>query len=74
MPRPRVHHPDRVLDTAESLVVASGPAAVTIPCDQFSDRRFQWRRLSHVRVAGGAAGPSMATGGIPIPEDANRTS
>jgi AcrR family transcriptional regulator len=30
MPRPRVHEPDAVLDAAESLVVASGPAAVTI--------------------------------------------
>ncbi|AKN15395.1 TetR family transcriptional regulator [Mycobacterium haemophilum DSM 44634] len=30
MPRPRVHDPDRVLDAAESLAVASGPAAVTI--------------------------------------------
>ena len=30
MPRPRVYEPDRVLDAVESLVVASGPAAVTI--------------------------------------------
>ena len=30
MPRPRLHDPDRVLDAAESLAVASGPAAVTI--------------------------------------------
>jgi len=30
MPRPRVHDPDRVLDAAEALAVASGPAAVTI--------------------------------------------
>jgi AcrR family transcriptional regulator len=30
MPRPRVHDPDRVLDAAESLVVSSGAAAVTI--------------------------------------------
>jgi AcrR family transcriptional regulator len=30
MPRPRVYEPDRVLDTVESLAVASGPAAVTI--------------------------------------------
>jgi AcrR family transcriptional regulator len=30
MARPRVHDPDRVLDAAESLVVACGPAAVTI--------------------------------------------
>ena len=30
MPRPRVHEPDRVLDAVESLVVTSGPAAVTI--------------------------------------------
>ena len=30
MPRPRVYGPDRVLDAAESLAVASGPAAVTI--------------------------------------------
>lgn len=30
MPRPRVHDPDRVLDAAESLAVASGAAAVTI--------------------------------------------
>ena len=30
MPRPRVYGPDQVLDAAESLVVASGPAAVTI--------------------------------------------
>jgi AcrR family transcriptional regulator len=30
MPRPRVYVPDQVLDAAESLVVASGPAAVTI--------------------------------------------
>ena len=30
MPRPRVHDPDRVLDAAESLVVSSGPGAVTI--------------------------------------------
>ncbi|KQH75468.1 TetR family transcriptional regulator [Mycobacterium gordonae] len=30
MPRPRLHDPDTVLDAAESLAVASGPAAVTI--------------------------------------------
>ncbi len=30
MPRPRVYDPDQVLDAAESLAVASGPAAVTI--------------------------------------------
>src|SRR5260370_41102593 len=30
MPRPRVHDPGRVLDAAEALAVASGPAAVTI--------------------------------------------
>ena len=30
MARPRVYVPDRVLDAAESLAVASGPAAVTI--------------------------------------------
>jgi AcrR family transcriptional regulator len=30
MPRPRVYEPDRVLDAVESLVVAGGPAAVTI--------------------------------------------
>lgn len=30
MPRPRVYQPDQVLDAAESLAVASGPAAVTI--------------------------------------------
>ncbi|MDT5219241.1 MAG: hypothetical protein QOF15_1346, partial [Mycobacterium sp.] len=30
MPRPRVYNPDRVLDAAEALAVASGPAAVTI--------------------------------------------
>lgn len=30
MPRPRVHDLDGVLDAAESLAVASGPAAVTI--------------------------------------------
>jgi AcrR family transcriptional regulator len=30
MPRPRVYEPDRVLDAVESLVVASGPAGVTI--------------------------------------------
>ncbi|MBX9982293.1 TetR/AcrR family transcriptional regulator [Mycobacterium gordonae] len=30
MPRPRVHDPDHVLDAAESLAVAAGPAAVTI--------------------------------------------
>jgi AcrR family transcriptional regulator len=30
VPRPRVYEPDRVLDAVESLVVASGPAAVTI--------------------------------------------
>jgi AcrR family transcriptional regulator len=30
MPRPRVYEPDKVLDAVESLVVASGPAAVTI--------------------------------------------
>jgi AcrR family transcriptional regulator len=30
VPRPRVHNPDRVLDAAEALAVASGPAAVTI--------------------------------------------
>lgn len=30
MPRPRVYDPDVVLDAAESLTVASGPAAVTI--------------------------------------------
>ncbi|MBX9640225.1 MAG: TetR/AcrR family transcriptional regulator [Mycobacteriaceae bacterium] len=30
MPRPRVHDPDAVLDAAESLAVAAGPAAVTI--------------------------------------------
>src|ERR1700732_1351915 len=30
MPRPRVHDPDRVLDAAESLVVSSGAAAVSI--------------------------------------------
>ena len=30
MPRPRVYDLDRVLDAAEALAVASGPAAVTI--------------------------------------------
>lgn len=30
MPRPRVYDPDVVLDAAESLAVASGPAAVTV--------------------------------------------
>jgi AcrR family transcriptional regulator len=30
VPRPRVYNPDRVLDAAEALAVASGPAAVTI--------------------------------------------
>ncbi|GAB0108149.1 TetR/AcrR family transcriptional regulator [Nocardia sp. JMUB6875] len=30
MPRPRTHDPDLVLDAAEDLAVASGPAAVTI--------------------------------------------
>jgi AcrR family transcriptional regulator len=30
VPRPRVYEPDKVLDAVESLVVASGPAAVTI--------------------------------------------
>lgn len=30
MPRPRTHDPDLVLDAAEELAVASGPAAVTI--------------------------------------------
>jgi AcrR family transcriptional regulator len=30
MPRPRVYEPDKVMDAVESLVVASGPAAVTI--------------------------------------------
>ncbi|MFE3187859.1 TetR family transcriptional regulator [Nocardia sp. NPDC059240] len=30
MPRPRIHDPDLVLDAAEALAVASGPAAVTI--------------------------------------------
>jgi AcrR family transcriptional regulator len=30
VPRPRVYDPDRVLDAAEALAVASGPAAVTI--------------------------------------------
>jgi AcrR family transcriptional regulator len=30
MPRPRVYDPDRILDAAESLAVACGPAAVTI--------------------------------------------
>ncbi len=30
MPRPRVYDPDKVLDAAEALAVASGPTAVTI--------------------------------------------
>jgi AcrR family transcriptional regulator len=30
MPRPRIHDPEAILDVAESLVAASGPAAVTI--------------------------------------------
>jgi AcrR family transcriptional regulator len=30
VPRPRLHDPDLVLDAVESLVLASGPAAVTI--------------------------------------------
>ncbi|MGV9799012.1 TetR/AcrR family transcriptional regulator [Mycobacterium sp. NPDC003449] len=30
MPRPRIYDPDTVLDAAESLVVASGPAAATV--------------------------------------------
>lgn len=30
MPRPRIHDPDAVLDAAEALAVAAGPAAVTV--------------------------------------------